>query len=123
MIKLTCRIRPVKRLNILFTYILFNRDKKLYYKDYQTDTPLKITKDQLQVAIHINTATILIEQNGNLYWCPQFEEMYKDYKTTWARHNMERLASITKYRSNITLNFTANQIKYETQDVKQVIII
>jgi hypothetical protein len=114
-------LRFVKNLNIPFKYTLLTRARRKYYKDYEVDVPLVITKEQSTPTDFINNSTVLIEYKKNLYWCPQVEEMYKTLKTA-GRNTLSKYLDISLKGNYPTLTIKGRVGSFITNDVKVILI-
>lgn len=117
----------VKNLNIKFQYRPLSKPYKLYFKDYDVRTSLTIKEDQIWSVPYNSSVTILIKHKYRYYWCPQFEEIYKNYKGTAQVQEKQRkmfvMRTTIEFKDKIpTLTFDYHNVEFKTTDVKRILI-
>jgi hypothetical protein len=116
-------IKIIPSLNISYTYKYITTPFPHYIKDYNTKEAVDIKKAKIVETRLTSGANVVIHYYGNYYWCPIFDDLYKQAKQGSSRRIIESTLTVRATKTKVFVEFTAMRIKYKTTEVKRINII
>ena len=116
-------LKIVQNLKIPYKYRRITTPYARYFKDYNIKEPLLINRGDLIDKPFTSKCTILFKYYKKYYYCPLFEELYKNCKSDRARATMEHSLTLRVQTNKIICTFVSDKRLYNTEEVKRLIYV